>query len=62
MQINFPFWIIPVGLVAIGIVGMMVITRRSTSDYDFITGLFGLGWAAVFIVAAIGLTVGKYFF
>ena len=59
---NLPFWIIPVGLVVIGIAGMAWIMRKEGGDYDFGTPLAALGWGGLFIMLAIGIAVGKYIF
>jgi predicted tellurium resistance membrane protein TerC len=63
MSIAFtiPFWLILVLLVVVGIIGFCVIIDRA-GDWDFVTPMIAIVWAAIFIVLAIGLALGKWVF
>lgn len=63
MTISFsmPFWVIPIILVIVGIIGFAVIADKA-GDYDFFTPMLALLFAMLFIMLAIGLTLGKWLF
>jgi uncharacterized membrane protein len=60
MTITFGWWVIPLILVIAAFVVPKIWFNKKSSDWDFYTPFMTLGFFAVFIVAAIAISLGYW--
>lgn len=58
MTITFPWWLLPIACVAIGLVSAAIFGRKR-GDYDFASAWIGLGCVLLGVVSALGIIIGK---
>ena len=61
MTITFAWWILPTGLVLLGILLFVALANRA-GDYDMTTPVIALGVCGICVALALGLVLGRLVF